>query len=894
VTQYIRFITTCFFTFCFIHSDAQESIYQFNCKKDQDLESALEQFAKDHGIELGYPSYVLNQIFPGPFEIKETNLSKVLDKALEPSDIEFQILDDGKILLRKVSYYIIEDLESSESLDLSGVIRNEDFEPLEFATVSIPSLQIGTYTEMDGTYSLDIPTTALEEDVVISFIGYESQNLKVRDLINQKKISLNSANAKIEEVTIEGSKPIVIINQLSASTELNLSNFLSIGANPVQGDDLLRKLQFLPGISTADDKSSSIKIRGADESETLVLIDGIPIYKTDHFYGIFGNVNGSYVDDVVLYKNELPINYSGKSGGLVSMTSQNKLKDISGSASIDLLNSSLCLGIPLGDNWSMQAAGRASYNDVTNAGFFDTDANLNFFTNNPTDFNRPTVLGVTPSFDFYDLNAKLAYVNKDITFNANYFRSYDVLSSSFQNNFTSKPPRGSSTRINVEEKFSNDETWGNDGASINFKIDLQDDWSLSSNSYYTEYYDNGRLNFSVTNDNTDEPLNNIVVNGKNNRIEDVATTLMLSKKIRNTSINVGGNYVNHENDLFLGEDDKIVIQDSKNSKELTAFTSVNQQISKDLVVNGGLRMTHYDLSDEIYLSPQLSAAFKASPYISLKGSYSVNYQYVRELTYSNRFGEEIEVFTISNGKQFPVGQSTNYMFGGSIKKDNWLFDVEAYQIDRDNVLNLTSFLPRLINGNDSQGDRDFRLLKGEGVTKGVDMMISYQSKNYVGLLSYTLSKSENSFKEIFRNSPFPSQDDRRHQFSLTNSYKYSNWDISANAVYSSGRVYTDLSLIKEGQDRRNNNPRDFLKTLPYYMRFDLSAAYNFSLLGKKGKVEVSVLNLLDRENVKYLQFTAQVPVENNNGGGQKKQQTILGTQTNQLDRTFNLSFKIEL
>ena len=895
MTHIFRLILLAVFTFSCICINAQKDLYHFECKEGQNLESAMKQFAEDHDVKLGYPSYILNQIIPGAYDIKDYNLTQVLSRVLDPSDIEFKILEDGKILLRKISYYKTNDTDSNQRLTISGIIQSQkDSEPLEYATISIPSLQVGTYTEVDGSYNLDVNSSALEEEVVISFIGYESDELKVRDLLNQKKIFLKPSSTSIEEVTIQGSKPILIVNQLSASTEIQLSNFLSIGSNTVQSDDLLRKLQFLPGLGASDDKSSSIRIRGADESETLVLIDGIPIYKTDHFYGIFSNVNGNYVDDVVLYKNELPINYSGKSGGLVSMTSQNTIKSLSGIASIDLLNSSVSLGIPLNDKWSVQAAGRASYNEVTNAGFFDTDANLEFFTQNPSDFNRPTVLGVTPSFDFYDLNAKIAYKGDQFAFNANYFKSYDVLSSFFQNSFTSRPPRGSNRRINNQETFSNEESWGNNGASINFYSKFPQDWSLSSNSYYTEYYDNGKLNFSVTNDNQDAPLDNSIQNGNNNRIQDWASTLMVSKEMGNTSLNMGGYFVNHQNNLFLEQDDKIIFEDSKNSNEVGIFASANQQINKNLVINGGLRMTHYDLSDEVYLSPQLSAAYKVNPTVSFKGSYAINYQYVRELTYSNRFGEEVELFTISDGTKLPVGQSTNYMLGGSYKNNNWLFDIELYHIDRDNVLNLTTFIPQLLN--DNGNIQDFRLLSGEGRTQGMDMMMSYQSKNYVGLLSYTLSKSENNFKEIFKDNRFPAQDDRRHQFSLTNTYKYNDWDFSANAVYSSGRVYTDLSLLMLGEDRRNKKPRDFLKSLPHYMRFDLATAYNFNLSSKKAKIELSVLNILDRNNVKYLQFTALVPGENsNNGGGagDNNQQIILGTQTNQLDRTINLSFKLE-
>ena len=886
---YIRYIL---FTFVCLYSTisvAQDEIYTFVCGEGEDLESAIERFAEKYDLKLSYPAYILNQIYPGEKSISASSIDLLLADVLAPSDIEYQVLSGNKVLLRKVSYYQMEILEDNESINLSGVIKGADGKALELATVSIPSIQVGTYTDEIGRYRLLIDPSIIDEKVVISYIGYESVGLTIKDLINQDKIQLSPSSEEIKGITVSGQKPIVVINQLTASTEMRISEILNIGSSTIQGNDLLRKLQYLPGINASDDKSSSISIRGADDSETLVLVDGIPVYKTDHFYGIFGNVNGSYIDNVTLYKNELPINQSGRSGGLVSITSPHSVKELKGTASIDLLNSSLSVGIPLDDKWNLLLAGRASYNNVANAGFFETDENASDI--NQTDFNRPAVLGVTPSFDFYDLNGKLSYQSKTLSVNANFFKSYDVLSSTFENSFTTRGPRGSNRRITVEESFANDESWQNNGASINLYAKLPNQWSLSSTSYFTQYKDNNELNFSVSDDRIQNPTNNQIQNGNQNEISDWSSTLMATKMIHNTSLSFGAKIINHQNELDLGQNGRSIFNNNQSSEEKGIFGSINHSFSSQLSLNAGLRATHYDKTDQYYLSPQLALSYKPFDHFSLKASASRNYQYVRELTYSNRFGEEVEVFVLSDGRRLSVGSSNNFMVGGILKKENWLFDVEFYHIDRENVLNYTSFLPQLVNNGQNNNPR-FELLNGTGRTQGMDLMASYNSKLYSGILSYTLSKSENSFKEIFKNSAFPSQDDRRHQLSLTNTYRYQDWDFSANAVYASGRNYTDLSILVAGQDRRNNNPRDFQNRLPHYMRFDLSADYRFTIGKNDAKIGVSVLNVLDRANVKYLQFTASVEVEQGNNGNNRRQ-TILGTETLQLGRTFNLNFGIE-
>lgn len=872
--------------FC-IAGNAQNPSYEFRSTSGQNLENALNAFGNLYGLKFTYPSYIFDHIYPGEQGISDADLKTVLDKILGSSEIEYQILDNRNILLRKINTTHNDGYLEEGKVVLNGqIVDGAQSKPLGYACIAIPNQQIGTYTDEYGHFSLPFSEVALDDHALITYIGYESERISLRELMEQKSIKLKRANFEIEEITVQSTKPVVVVDQLSASTGIKLNAITNLGSNAIQSDDVLRRIQFMPGISASDDKSSAIQIRGADESETLVLIDGIPIYRTDHFYGIFSNVNGNYIDDVTLYKNEMPINYSGKSGGMVYMTSENKVKTFSGSVQVDMLNSSVQIGQPIGGGWSFLLAGRASYNNIANAGFFENDSNLEFFNNGNVDFNRPTVLGITPSFYFYDFNTKLAYEDERISFNANFFRSLDNLSTGFENTFLTRGPNR--RPITNEEVFSNAETWKNNGASLNFSLRMKDDWSLSSNSYYSEFDDLGNLHFSVTNDHLDRPLDRSVANLRNNTVRGLGSTLMLSKKVDHTTYNIGANTIFHDTSIGLREDARQILHNEKSSTEIGIFGSIEQKVNENFSLSGGLRADYYDLTDKFYFAPQLSGTYRADDNWSFKSSFSINYQYVRELSYSSRFGQEIELFTLSEGNFFPVGESTNFMVGGTYKKDNWLFDLEIYHIDRDNVLGFTTFLPRLLNGSENAR---YRILRGEGATNGADLMITYQSKNYKGLLSYTLSKSENNFPQIFGNSSFPTQDDRRHQLSFTNTYSYNAFDFSANAVYSSGRIFTDLNLIRATDDRRNVSPDHFVRRLPDYARFDLGTAYNFDLLHKKAKIELSVLNLLNRENVKYLQFTVLVPINQDNV--QALSEAVLGTQTNQLDRTFNVSFQLK-
>ena len=77
--------------------------------------------------------------------------------------------------------------------------------------------------------------------------------------------------------------------------------------------------------------------------------------------------------------------------------------------------------------------------------------------------------------------------------------------------------------------------------------------------------------------------------------------------------------------------------------EIGIFGSIEQKVNENFSLSGGLRKDtpydpysgyYYDLTDKFYFAPQLSGTYRADDNWSFKSSFSINYQYVRELSYS--------------------------------------------------------------------------------------------------------------------------------------------------------------------------------------------------------------------------------------------------------------------
>ena len=88
----------------------------------------------------------------------------------------------------------------AQSRKVTGrVVSKEDGEPIIGASIIAKGTSIGTVTDFDGNFTLDVPNEA--GTLVISYIGMATQNVKVQPLMN---ISMESDTQDLDEVVVTG------------------------------------------------------------------------------------------------------------------------------------------------------------------------------------------------------------------------------------------------------------------------------------------------------------------------------------------------------------------------------------------------------------------------------------------------------------------------------------------------------------------------------------------------------------------------------------------------------------------------------------------------------------------------------------------------------------------
>src|SRR5574343_1231674 len=83
--------------------------------------------------------------------------------------------------------------------------------------------------------------------------------------------------------------------------------------------DVLKGLQLLPGVSSGNDGTTGLNIRGGGSDQHLTLLDDVPICNPSPIFGFFSVFNSDIVKDVKLMKGGNSSRYSGRLSSVIDV-----------------------------------------------------------------------------------------------------------------------------------------------------------------------------------------------------------------------------------------------------------------------------------------------------------------------------------------------------------------------------------------------------------------------------------------------------------------------------------------------------------------------------------------------------------------------------------------------
>jgi outer membrane receptor protein involved in Fe transport len=168
----------------------------------------------------------------------------------------------------------------------------------------------------------------------------------------------------------------------------------ALGEQPGLGNDPLRAIDRLPGIAT-NGLSTRSNVRGGDDSETLLLLDGFPLRQPYHLAGyqsLFSVLDAGLVRSAEVFTGGFPVRYGNRMSAVFDLVTIDAGSEPRHSLGVDFFNASLRAGSrleDLGADWLASArigtlkpvlaafepdAGKPTYGDVfLKAGVGDED-----------------------------------------------------------------------------------------------------------------------------------------------------------------------------------------------------------------------------------------------------------------------------------------------------------------------------------------------------------------------------------------------------------------------------------------------------------------------------------------------------------------------------------------
>jgi ferric enterobactin receptor len=169
-------------------------------------------------------------------------------------------------------------LHAQATRKISGTVQDSATgEKIAFATAHIAGTRFAAQSNADGRFTLlGAPTDSFT--LRVRFVGYTQRLIHIPKATTSAPlvVLLAPANTRIEGVLIRAEADRAV-DLSAASSSLSMST-QQIQSMPAVGSaDIFRALQLLPGVSSANDGSAGLYVRGGTPDQNLVLLDGMTV-----------------------------------------------------------------------------------------------------------------------------------------------------------------------------------------------------------------------------------------------------------------------------------------------------------------------------------------------------------------------------------------------------------------------------------------------------------------------------------------------------------------------------------------------------------------------------------------------------------------------------------------
>ncbi|HML71395.1 MAG TPA: carboxypeptidase-like regulatory domain-containing protein [Macellibacteroides fermentans] len=674
----------------------------------------------------------------------------------------------------------------------------------------------GSISNAYGFYSVTFPA----DEVVFccSMLGYEL----FKDTLPQTNngtvtIRLNPIDYKLQDVVVYAPyQNHAGFHHLSAS---QIKRLPTMGGEP----DLMKTLQFLPGVMSGNDGANNLSVRGGSQWQNLVLLDEAVVYNPNHSLSFFSVFNSDAVKQVDLYKAYIPLAYGGRLSSVMDIhMNEGNNKQLGIKGGVGLLASRLMVEGPIvKEKISFMVSGRYGYPGEV----------ANFLSNIETIGNDIQQLNGA-DIGFYDINAKVnAILNNKNRLFISFYNSKDRFKSA----------------AFIDDYLMN---WGNTTGTLRWNSTFNDKLNVNTTFCMSNYfYDYTQL-----------------ADGQNYKWKSD----MQSYALRNDWDYYFSNRVRIKSGINIeyfttkpGEIDKATessnilpyVMESRQSLETVIYSELQLTMNPLWRIIGGIRLAgNYSyantlLKEKLYLNsePRFELQFVPDKTTTYSLSGIVTTQNMHLLSNSS-IGIPSDIWVPANEKLKP---SSAYQISAGYKKqlsnNQYTFSAEGYYKNMQNIVDYKDNANIFMNNKIEE-----QLEKGWADSYGIEFYLSKNHGPLTGWVSYTLSKATNHIKTVNNGKGYAPVYDRPHDLKLFGTYQISSkwWTSSTLTLRSGMNVTMPIShYVYQGSAFYEYTERNGYRA-PMFRQLDIAFTYRPEIKNRwQSEWVFGVMNVLNRKNV---------------------------------------------
>jgi hypothetical protein len=797
------------------------------------IDEILNQLVTKHNVSLTYsPSQFANTKLPLSFDPKG-NISSIIKSALKY--FNYNLLNiDNKLLLQ---------VAGERKVAVSGyVLDGFSREPIINAII-IDTIQ-NTYTFSNDQGFFSINTDSDYKSFHFRALGYKKKIIQSVDIEKNRGLVLLAFDNNLAPVLIsESANENFIIEKFAQKI---MPERLQNNTTVFGEKDIINAVKINPGVSSGGEGQSGLYVRGASPDNNLILLEGIPLYETNHVVGLSSIFMDQSVRSIQFMKSGFPARYAGRLSSVVDV----QLKDgnqekTEGSISAGLHGITFELDGPLNTkNLSYNLSFRKSWVDF----LIDQVANK-VNTDNEVDVN------------YYDLLAKMSWkINPYSKLSFTFYNGTDRLDTYKVNEIVSED--GSS----FNSFNDNGLKWGTTLASLNYSTLLGDKTHLNTTLGVINYNAQTYGRFGI-----DTSLN--VETFTKTDIMDIPLKIHLDRYLNDDlRLSFGLNYINHHFNpsifQYVNEPGTPTNNDDFiKTTESGLYTEFRYSLSQKVIINGGLHLANYSVEDTSFVNIQPRASIQYVPHKNhlLSISTSKMNQNVHLLV-NPGLGLPSDLWIPSTKEISPQEAIQLSFLYHYTNPSGWNFNLEAYVKRLNNIPDFTKdidFFSKFINEEpivpDYIGAESWQdgIVTGKGKSKGIEISLNKDKGRLKGFAAVSFSKTTRTYKDINNGQAYSFKYDRPIDINIGVNYGSSeSFSYGLQWKYVSGSTFSlpgdefnsiwDITLLNP--DGKNNY------RLPAFHELSVNGNYKFDFLNNEASLNFGIYNVYNRLNAYYVYF----------------------------------------